>query len=285
MVNKVSALIAMFCCGAIGVACSMDFNSRGEVVGSSPEANSSSKANAEDFARDYNAKENSRVRIKNVSGDIIVRGTDGNRISVRGIKEGRNKDQVEVEDRSSNDGVDLGVKYNCRNCNASIRFEVEVPRGMRLRFDEISTASGDVEISNVNGNLEAQSASGNVKIQDVSGKVEANSASGNVVVRDISGEVNAETASGNVEVSIKQLNGDGDMKYSSASGNVEVTLPSDTNADVELSTISGSVKTDFPIEVQRPQYGPGESAEGQLGSGGRKLKLSAVSGNVKLLRL
>jgi DUF4097 and DUF4098 domain-containing protein YvlB len=204
---------------------------------------------------------------------------------VRGIKEGRNKEQVEIEDRSNADSVDLGVKYNCRNCNASIRFEVEVPRGMHFSFDEISTASGNIQINNVNGDLAAKSASGNVKIQDVTGKVEANSASGNVVVRDINGEVNAETASGNVEVNIKQLKGDGDMKYSSASGNVEVTLPDDVNANVELSTISGSVKTDFSLDVERPQYGPGESAEGQLGSGGRKLKLSAVSGNVKLLRL
>lgn len=276
--KKLGSVLVLLCCFSFGLACSMNLNDE-------LSASTGGSGSAEDFVREYEAKDDNSIRIKNASGDVIVRGTEGNRIRVRGIKEGRDREQVEVKDDSNDDGVDLGVKYNCRNCNASIRFEVEVPRGMRLRYDEISTASGNVSVSDITGRLGASSASGDVKIEDVRGTVEADSASGNVTVEDVAGEVSAETASGNVAVRIKQLTGDGDMRYSSASGNVEVTMPADINADVKLSTMSGSVKTDFPLEVARKQFGPGESAEGKLGSGGRKLRLSTASGNVKLMRL
>jgi DUF4097 and DUF4098 domain-containing protein YvlB len=248
-------------------------------------ASTGGAGSAEDFVREYEAKDNNSIRIQNASGDVIVRGVDGNRIRVRGIKEGRDRNQVEVKDDSNDDAVDLGVKYNCRNCNASIRFEVEVPRAMRLRYDEISTASGNVRVSDITGRLGARSASGNVKIENVMGNVEAESASGDVTVENITGEVSAETASGNVAVRIKQLTGEGDMRYYSASGNVEVAVPADINADVRLSTKSGNVKTDFPLEVKKREFGPGETAEGKLGSGGRQLRLSTASGNVKLVRL
>lgn len=237
-----------------------------------------------DFSREFAAKENALVRIKNSSGDIRVRGTDANRIVVRGIKEGRDRDRLEVIDKSGDDRIDLGVRYNCRNCQASVRFEVEVPRGVRLRFDEISTASGDVSIENVTGDVETETASGDVRVADVTGKIEASSASGDVEVENVAGEVSAETASGNVDVRIKELTGNGDLKFSTASGNVSVAVPGNTNADVEMQTMSGSVKNDFGLQVERPQYGPGASIEGRIGSGGRNLKLSTASGNVELLK-
>jgi hypothetical protein len=52
-----------------------------------------------------------------------------------------------------------------------------------------------------------------------------------------------------------------------------------------MSTISGGLKTDFPIEVTEPRYGPGRSAKGRIGSGARNLHIRSVSGRVSLLKL
>ena len=239
---------------------------------------------AQDFQRTYHLSADGSVRIQNVSGDVEIKGYEGDAIIINGYKEGRDREMVEVEDRSSANAIELGVRYprNC-NCDASVRFEVRVPRGVHYNFEHISTASGNISATGVAGRLKVNTASGDVTVSDVSGEISASSASGNVRVGEIRGTVNASTASGDVNVEIAQLEGTGNMKFSTASGNVSVRLPSTLDADVFMSTASGSLETDFPIEVKKPRYGPSSQARGLLGSGSRTLRISSASGDVRLL--
>ena len=242
-------------------------------------------AAAQDFSKSYEVGLGGSINIRNVSGDVIVTSYDGETIQVFGFKEGRDRDQVWVEDNSAGNNVDVRVRYpeNCR-CNASIRFEVKVPRG-NYKFDAISSVSGDVEVTGVNGDLRAKSVSGNVTVKGVTGVVNATSVSGNVHVGENNGTVSGKSTSGNVEVEILQLAGAGDMEFASVSGNVRVKLPANLDADVRMSTLSGGLKTDFPLNIEEPERGPGRRATGRIGGGSRNLKLSTTSGNVSLLRM
>ncbi len=74
------------------------------------------------------------------------------------------------------------------------------------------------------------------------------------------------------------------MKFSSVSGSVHVKAPGNLMADIEMSTISGSLETDFPIEVQEAEWGPGRSAHGRIGTGENSLRVTSVSGKVSLTR-
>ena len=244
---------------------------------------SAALASAQDFQKSYNLEPGATISIANVSGDIHINGYDGTAVTVAGFKEGRDRDVVEVEDLSSSGRVELRAKYprNC-NCDASIRFEVRVPRSVSFNFDEISTASGNIHAEGLSGRMDVHTASGNVTLQGVSGEIRANSASGNVRVREAAGTVNANTASGNVEVELTRLEGAGDLRFSSASGDVTVRLPSSVDADVEMSTASGSIETNFPNEVKDDRYGSGKRARGRLGSGSRLLRISTASGDVSL---
>jgi hypothetical protein len=56
------------------------------------------------------------------------------------------------------------------------------------------------------------------------------------------------------------------------------------DADVEMSTASGSLQTDFPLTVEDRKEGHGRKAAGRLGMGSCQLRLSTASGNVKLIR-
>jgi DUF4097 and DUF4098 domain-containing protein YvlB len=75
------------------------------------------------------------------------------------------------------------------------------------------------------------------------------------------------------------------MKFSSVSGNVAVRAPASLDADIEMSSVSGSLKTDFPIEIQERRYGPGRSARGRLGGGASNLRITSVSGRISLTRI
>jgi DUF4097 and DUF4098 domain-containing protein YvlB len=239
---------------------------------------------AQDFQKTYRLADGGRVNIQTVSGDVEVRGHDGDAIIVHGYKEGRDREMVEVEDRSTGNAVDVGVRYprEC-NCDASVRFEVRIPRGARYIFEGFKTASGNVSVTGVSGKVRAQTASGNVEVSDVSGEVSASSASGNVRVGEVRGTVNASTASGDVNVEIAQLEGTNAMRFSSASGNVSVRLPASLDADVHMSTASGSIETNFPIEIKKARYGSSAQARGLLGSGARTLRISSASGDVSLM--
>ncbi len=224
-------------------------------------------ASAQDFEKSYRLNAGGQVSVSNISGDVVVTGYDGDAIIVRGIKKGRDSDRIEIEDKSSAGRVDVGVRYpkEC-NCDASVRFEVRVPRSVSYNFDGFSSVSGDVDVSGVTGRLRASAVSGDVRVKNVSGSASVNS------------------VSGDVEVEVDRLDGSDDMKFASVSGDVVVKMPSNLDADVDISSMSGSIKTDFPIEVREERHGTRTYARGRLGSGSRRINMSSVSGDLSLNR-
>ena len=224
-------------------------------------------ASAQDFEKSYRLGAGGQVRVSNISGDIIVTGYDGDAITVRAIKKGRDSDRIEIEDKSNDGRVDVGVRYpkQC-NCDASVRFEVRVPRSVSYNFDSFSSVSGNVDVSGVTGRLHASAVSGDVR------------------VKNVSGSANVSSVSGDVEVEVGQLDGSDDMKFASVSGDVVVKMPSSLDADVDISSMTGSIKTDFPIEVREERHGTRTYARGRLGSGSRRINMSSVSGDLSLNR-
>ena len=261
-----------------------------------------SAAWSQDFQKAYPLASGGSISISNVSGEIAVSGYNGSILSVMAYREGRDKDVVQIVDESTADHVSLKVKYpQDGHYDASVRFVVQVPNGSRYVYDKLSTASGDIKvtgiageigvntasgeitISQIEGNVKANTASGDLHIEQVHGAVQANAASGDVTVLGIAGTVSANTASGDVSVELTRIEGGGDMKFSSASGDVTVKAPALLNAQVEMSTASGDIKTDFPLTVEDQEH-HGKKAYGQLGAGALKLKISTASGDVRLVK-
>src|SRR5262249_54106229 len=221
---------------------------------------------AQNFQKSYQIPAGGQVKIGNISGDVSVKGYNGDAVIVRATKKGPDADLVEIEDRSTQGRVDVTVKYpqHQDHMDASVDFDVQVPRSTPLNFDHIASVSGDVSIN------------------DVSGKVHASSVSGDIHVGHATGSVTASSVSGDVNVDISGLEGMDDMKFSAVSGDVKVTLPANLDADVDISTLSGDIDTNFPLEIKKEKYAPGRTARGRLGDGARHLKMSTVSGSVTL---
>jgi len=223
---------------------------------------------AQDFHKTYPIGAGGQISIGNISGDVKVLGYKGESIIVDGYKVGPDRDLVTVEDTSSSSRLELRVRYpEHRHSNASVNFEVKIPELLEYNFEDLSSVSGNVSVRGVKGRMRAKSVSGNV---DVTG---------------ISGIVSAASISGNVNVEITTVGGAGEMKFSAISGDVFVRAPKNLDADIEMSTISGSLKTDFAIEIHEPRYGPGRSARGRLGNGTNNLRITSVSGRVSLTRI
>lgn len=226
-----------------------------------------SSASAQDFKKSYDLKSGGAIRVTNMSGDVTVTGYDGSEVIVTGVRSGDDADRVQILDDSRGNMVSIGVKYpeRCR-CDASVDFVIQVPRSTAYAFDKIASMSG------------------NVKVEGVTGAVNASAMSGDVTVGDVEGTVEATAMSGDVHVAIQRLDGAGNLAFTSMSGDVEVFLPSNAGVDVSLKTVSGSIETDFPLQVQEQKYGSSQWAKGRLGDGSRGLTAKSMSGNVRLMK-
>ncbi len=191
------------------------------------------------------------IEISEIDGRVVARSVSGS-IAVRGVAQ------------------DLDLK--------SISGSVTVANtGGRT---SISATSGPVEVVDVAGDLEVKGVSGDISIRRVRGRIEAETVSGDVGISESSAAtVRASTVSGNISFS-GSLHPEERYELKSFSGNVEAVLPGNSSFDLEASTFSGSLESDFEIKIQGRMEK--RSIRGTVGQGGAILELSSFSGTVRL---
>lgn len=216
------------------------------------------------------------VEIKGVSGGITASLAAGSEVEVYADLDGRQDDPstVSIQVVQHDGGVTICSMYpdaagqppnvcapgteghlgNNEN-DVVVTYSVRVPAGVHFVG---RTIAGNVTAQGLDGDAFAYIVSGNVEIE-------------------AAGIAEAQTVSGLIDVEIGEADPDQNLVFSAVSGNVTVRVPADTNADARLSTVSGSVTSDFPIV---------ETSEGiweaTLGAGGNLVSLSTVSGSVTL---
>lgn len=132
----------------------------------------------------------------------------------------------------------------------AVDIDIALPSRSRL---QAGVASADVRAEGEFADCQISSASGNLDVDDVEGNLRASTASGSITVHAIAGEVSVATASGGA--TIGQV--DGDLKFKAASGglNVErlcgrvnartasgsVTITTATQGEISACTSSGGV--------------------------------------------
>jgi hypothetical protein len=225
-------------------------------------------AAAQDFQKSYELRAGGQILIGDFIGNITVTGYSGDMVEVKAYKKGPDRDTIEINDRSFGNRVDLMPTFPpFHSGKATVDFEVRVPESVQFNFDRLSSFNGNITVSNVTGRLRADTQRGNVEVKDVRGWMSATSVSGNVTV------------------DIGQIPDRSIMRFRSISGNVVVSAPANLDGLVEMSSESGLLRTDFPIDVQERRYGPGREARGKLGSGRQVLLwINSNSGRVSLVQ-
>jgi len=141
-----------------------------------------------------------------------------------------------------------------------VRFTVRVPENVRFYAE------------NVNGSVTAENMGRFVKASSVNGSVHVSTKSW----AEIS------SVNGSLEARMGRSDWTGTLKAESVNGSINLELPSDTNADVNFKSVNGRLESDFPLTVQGSLGG--HIVRGQIGNGGRELKVETVNGNVELRR-
>jgi DUF4097 and DUF4098 domain-containing protein YvlB len=225
----------------------------------------------------------STVSLHNLNGDVSVTPSTSGKVEVVGVKHGNRRyfDEVTLEVVETSRGIMVCSMFRSADMECDDRgFRVHNNRGYRDRdFDDVSI---DIEVKVPKGLLvDARSVSGDVSVVGAEGDVRAGSVSGDVRMQSLrASSVRASSVSGDVEVSVDAFTGDGPLKFTSVSGNVVAELPKNTDADVSMRSVSGSLDSDFALTLNGRMSR--HSLEARIGKGGRELEVHTVSGNVRL---
>lgn len=229
-------------------------------------------AYTEEFHQTYAIAPDGRIELDNINGDVRISSWDQNQVKVDAVKYADSKerlDEAKIEIDSGKDYLSIRTEYpnhdnswtsGAHNNPASVEYTLTVPR----------TASLD-EIKLINGSLNVTGVSGEVRASCINGRLEAH---------DLAGEARLSTINGKLDVRFDQLAGHS-VELSSVNGSVALTIPSDSQAEVEASTISGGIDNDFGLHVNRHRF-VGRDLRGELGNGGTHIKLSNVNGRLEI---
>jgi len=171
-----------------------------------------------------------------------------------------------------------------RKCEAQVGVvsATAVMSGMGARAS-VKSVSGGITLDGVTGDVDANTVSGAVEAQGINGKLNFNTVSGDLTLADgwlerldvngVSGDVTA-------DLDLDPLGG---MQVTTVSGEVVLRLPAEADAQVNLHSVSGDVRSEF-AELRRSSAPASRSVSGSLGAGSGQVSVTTMSGRVMLLR-
>ena len=131
--------------------------------------------------------------------------------------------------------------------------------------------------------LVVQSTKGNVNVTDVSGNIDVRAGVGNVKIM-VPGVAEASTMEGNVDATIGATQWNGTLKFSTQNGDVTIYVPEIAKFRVRLHTDNGTIFTDFPL--RGTSNGSNETIDSVVNGGsGWGVDIESHHGTVRLLRL
>ena len=171
-----------------------------------------------------------RFTLRQASGDVAIRGVEGDTVRIRSLDDRPLSDLFDVEvgdgayELRQVEGLSLGLKMFSHSSGAELA--IEVPHGATLT---VETQSADIVAS------------------DLSGEKHFRTASGEVTLSRLAGGLDVETVSGEIEV---EGGAPLDLTAKSVSGDVRVRVP--TIRRLDLGTTSGDIRLDATLEGSGP---------------------------------
>jgi hypothetical protein len=212
------------------------------------------------------------LTVNAIAGSIDAEPSNDGQIHLEAVLSDPSRVRVDIAQRGN--GVTVCAVYFDSDGRPSSE-DCEANRGSRFgrdddtRWRELPTVAYRLRVP-AGVRLSTQLVNGDVRVDDVRASVKATTVSGNVEVRTAGFATEATTVSGDVRLEV-------------AAG---------ANANVDATTVSGSIESDFPLVTEarirggfnpRGRSGP-RSVHGTIGNGGAGLRATTVSGSIEIRR-
>ena len=229
----------------------------------------------EEFHQTYPLSATGRVNLENLNGGVQIKVWDRAAVQVDAIKKAYKPHRLaeaQIQVNSTEESIRVRTEYPDQNQSfrsderrydnpAIVEYTLTVPRKAMLESVEL-----------VNGSLDIEGVEGSVKASSINGRVKA---------RGLIGDAKLSTVNGELQATFTQLDESKAINLASVNGNVTLIIPSNANAAIRAGTVHGSIFSDFGLKVKHGEY-VGHSMDGQIGTGGPRIKLGNVNGQIRV---
>lgn len=242
----------------------------------------------EEFRQNYRLQPGAKVDITDISGVLEIETTEGDTAEVYIVRSARDRkdlerDKIKVENTSnslyihttSNESF-IGKRgsYETRQ-----RVLLKLPKEINLSLSDIS---GFAEVDEIVGALKVNDISGSIRIQKATKFTEINDISGSINIGAVVDCEQINDISGHVEIGVEKISSNG-LKIHDISGNVNLKFADDVNADLTVRDVSGNVSVNS-LDLTITRKYSRDNFDGKIGSGGTPVKISDISGSVRLTK-
>ena len=166
---------------------------------------------------------------------------------------------------AGDDSVEIKTRYpegHNNNNPASVHYQLHVPQNARL--DRINLVNGSLTVQKVSGEVNANLVNGKLRVDDLAGRADS---------------VHRQWRNRGELRFLEQCSRDQTQvgQWLHRTGTAQLT-----ECQVKASTVSGGIRTEFPLDVQGGYVG--KNLTGTLGSGGTSIELSNVNGSIHIGR-
>ena len=229
----------------------------------------------EEFHQTYPISPTGRVSLENINGGVQIKVWDQASVQVDAVKRAYRRERLaeaKIEVNATEENIRIKTEYPDENQTfrngegrynnpAIVDYTLTVPR--KAVLDSIELINGSIDIDGVEGN------------------VKASSINGKVMAKGLAGEARLSTINGPLQVTFTQLDESKAIDLGSVNGNVTLIIPSNANASIRAGTVHGGISSDFGLKVKHGEY-VGHSLDGQIGTGGPRIKLANVNGAIQI---
>lgn len=175
------------------------------------------------------------LKLTIANGDIRITGTDAAVVTVRS----------DAKAESSTPRAD-GLRVLTASSSYSL---VEKDNVVTLSYGSMGwpSSGGDfvITVPHRTNVLISNSLGGDIDISEVTGDLEIKSLNGEVHLANVSGGALVETMNGEIKVNVQQLVEGKPLSFTSMNGEVQLWVPGESKANIRLRTHNGTILTDF----------------------------------------
>ncbi len=243
------------------------------------------KLSAQEFTTEKGTAET--VKVEHVPGKIEMTEYNGNSVKIQAI--GYQKEEVPEKAKglkqiNANGEDNTGIGLEMKKAGGKISFtgvgkisskttyKFSIPKGMSVDIDNSQPWPGeDITIDGFSGDLEIKTMNEDITLKNVTGPMTINS------------------MNGDIKTDFTEVNQTAPITITSMNSELDISLPSNTPANINLSSMSGNIYTDFDIDFDQKQkenglryIGGGSQLEGKINGGGVMIMLKSMNDNIYL---
>jgi hypothetical protein len=174
-----------------------------------------------------------------------------------------------------------GGHIEATNFKGDVEFKTS---GGHIKLKELSgditafTEGGHINMSNSEGDASLKSLGGHLTAENFKGPIEMRTSGGNVLGNNLAGSVNAFSSGGNIQLQFQSI--DGEIQARNGAGQIDISLPSNTNADLNLNGTKVDIDSRFNFKGDKKKG----QIIGKIGNGGVLITAKTGYGTVLIER-